>query len=85
MKEVTIYTTTSCSYCVRAKALLGRKGVPYKEVDVTGDDAARERLVEISDGAKTVPQIWVGTEHVGGYTDLAELEQAGRLDALLAG
>jgi glutaredoxin 3 len=84
MKDVTVYTTNYCSYCNRAKNLLKSKGVSFKEIDVTGDDAMREKLVEMSGGAKTVPQIWIGTEHVGGYGDLADLEKEGKLDAMLS-
>lgn len=83
MKDVVVYTTDYCPYCTRAKALLDKKGVSYEEIDVTGNDAMREKLVEMSDGMRTVPQIFIGGEHVGGYTDLAELESQGRLDAIL--
>jgi glutaredoxin 3 len=83
VKPVKIYTTTYCGYCVRAKDLLTRKGVKYEEVDVTGDDEMRSKLVEMSGGQRTVPQIWVGDTHVGGYSDLALLESQGRLDPLL--
>ncbi|PTL82570.1 glutaredoxin 3 [Vitiosangium sp. GDMCC 1.1324] len=84
MKPVKIYTTTYCGYCVRAKDLLTRKGVKYEELDVTGNDDMREKLVEMSGGQRTVPQIWIGDTHVGGYSDLARLETEGRLDPLLA-
>ncbi|MBS2031540.1 MAG: glutaredoxin 3 [Deltaproteobacteria bacterium] len=84
MKDVTIYTTTYCPYCTRAKKLLARKGVAFNEIDVTGDDAMRAKLVEMSDGMKTVPQIFIGGAHVGGFGDLAELEEEGKLDAMLA-
>ena len=84
MKPVKIYTTTYCGYCVRAKDLLTRKGVKYEELDVTGNDEMRSKLVEMSGGQRTVPQIWVGDTHVGGYSDLARLESEGRLDPLLA-
>ncbi|HEX8436091.1 glutaredoxin 3 [Archangium sp.] len=82
MKPVKIYTTTYCGYCVRAKDLLTRKGVKYEELDVTGDDDMRAKLVEMS-GQRTVPQIWIGDTHVGGYTDLARLESEGRLEPML--
>jgi glutaredoxin 3 len=84
VKPVKIYTTTYCGYCVRAKDLLTRKGVKYEELDVTGNDEMRSKLVEMSGGQRTVPQIWVGDTHVGGYSDLARLESEGRLDPLLA-
>ncbi|MBN1210832.1 MAG: glutaredoxin 3 [Myxococcaceae bacterium] len=85
MKPVKIYTTSYCGYCVRAKDLLKRKGVDYEEVDVTGNDEARARLVELSGGQRTVPQIFIGSTHVGGYTDLARLDRDGRLDPMLQG
>ncbi|WNG35805.1 glutaredoxin 3 [Archangium minus] len=84
MKPVKIYTTTYCGYCVRAKDLLTRKGVKYEELDVTGNDEMRSKLVEMSGGQRTVPQIWIGDTHVGGYSDLARLESEGRLDPMLA-
>ena len=82
-KQVRIYTTRSCAYCVRAKDLLGRKGVEFEEIDVSADPEMRAKLVEMSGGLRTVPQIWIGETHVGGYTDLAVLNRDGRLDALL--
>lgn len=84
MKPVKIYTTTYCGYCVRAKDLLTRKGVKYEELDVTGNDEMRSKLVEMSGGQRTVPQIWIGDTHVGGYSDLARLESEGRLDPMLS-
>jgi glutaredoxin 3 len=82
VKPVKIYTTTYCGYCVRAKDLLTRKGVKYEELDVTGNDEMRAKLVEMS-GQRTVPQIWIGDTHVGGYSDLARLESEGRLEPML--
>lgn len=82
MAEVIIYTTTICPYCVRAKMLLQRKGVPYKEIDVSGDAAARAALVERT-RQRTVPQIFINGEHIGGCDDLYALERAGQLDAKL--
>jgi len=84
MKPVRIYTTTYCGFCARAKELLKSKGVAFEEVDVTGDDESRQQLVELSGGRKTVPQIFIGAVHIGGYADLARLESDGKLDALLA-
>ncbi|CAM3789815.1 glutaredoxin 3 [Corallococcus sp. ZKHCc1 1396] len=84
MKPVKIYTTTYCGFCVRAKDLLKRKGVDYTEVDVTGDDDARAKLVEMSGGQRTVPQIFIGDTHVGGYSDLAELDKQKKLDPMLS-
>ncbi|MBJ6762095.1 glutaredoxin 3 [Myxococcaceae bacterium JPH2] len=83
MKPVKIYTTNYCGFCLRAKDLLKRKGVDYEEVDVTGDDDERARLVERSGGQRTVPQIFIGEDHVGGYSDLARLDNEGKLDPML--
>lgn len=77
-----IYTTPSCPYCLRAKRLLQRKNVPYEEIDVAGDDEARTSLLART-GRRTVPQIFIGDEHVGGSDELYALEEEGRLDALL--
>ena len=85
MKPVKIYTTTYCGYCVRAKDLLKRKGVAYEEVDVTTDDEMRAKLVEMSSGQRTVPQIFIGDTHVGGYSDLSQLDREGKLDPMLQG
>jgi glutaredoxin 3 len=83
MKSVKVYTTDWCPYCDRAKALLRSKGVPYEEIDVEGDDAKRAWLVQTT-GQRTVPQIFIGDEPVGGYTELAALDRRGELDARLA-
>lgn len=85
MQKVTIYTTPICPYCVRAKALLKKKGVAFTDIDVFMDAAARAEMEAKSNGRKTVPQIFVGDDHVGGCDDLYALEQAGELDTLLAG
>jgi len=81
--RVEIYTTRYCPYCVAAKALLTRKNVPFTEIDVGGDWEKRERMIERAHGRTTVPQIFIGTTHVGGSDDLHALERAGKLDALL--
>ena len=83
MSAVTIYTTTSCVFCLRAKEYLRSRGVAYEEVDVTGDEAARAQLVEQANGRRTVPQIFVGKVHVGGYTDLVALDREGKFRPLL--
>jgi glutaredoxin 3 len=84
MKPVTIYTTPICPYCVRAKSLLGKKGIAYEEVDVMMDSKAREEMLAKSGGARTVPQIFIGDTHVGGCDDLCALERDGKLDPLLS-
>jgi glutaredoxin 3 len=82
MKPVTIYTTPYCPFCVRAKKLLTQKNVAYEEIDVSTDDDARDKLMQRT-GQQTVPQIYIGEQHVGGSDDLYELEHSGQLDALL--
>ncbi|HWB46917.1 MAG TPA: glutaredoxin 3 [Hyphomicrobiaceae bacterium] len=84
MTRVVIYTTQYCGYCRMAKRLLEHKGVAYEEIDVTGDWAARDRLIEKAGGRMTVPQVWIGDRHVGGFDELYALERAGKLDELLA-
>jgi glutaredoxin 3 len=84
MSTVEIYTTRYCPYCISAKALLTRKNVRFTEIDVSGDPQGRAKMVERANGRMTVPQIFVGTTHVGGSDDLHELERAGKLDPLLA-
>ena len=84
MKSVTSYTTPICPYCVRAKSLLGKKGVTYDEVDVMMDQTARDEMLAKSGGARTVPQIFIGDTHVGGCDDLYALDRDGKLDPLLS-
>lgn len=83
MAKVVVYTTQSCSYCVRAKALLKQKGVPFDEIDVSADDALRDRMIEAS-GRRTVPQIFINEEPIGGFEELRALDAQGELDRLLA-
>lgn len=85
MAKVEVYTTDYCPYCVRAKQLLDVKGVDYTEVDVSGDDDARIKLVEKAQGRRTVPQIFINDQPIGGFDDMRALEESGKLDALLAG
>ena len=81
---IEMYTTSWCGYCERARQLLARKRAAYTEISVEGDPARRAEMIERS-GRRTVPQIFIGAHHVGGADELAELEQRGELDALLAG
>ena len=83
MKPVTVYTTNYCPYCRQAEGLLTKKGVPFTNVDVTTDDAMREKLVELSGGRKTVPQIFIDGTPIGGFSDMADLDRQGKLDGLL--
>lgn len=84
MKQVRIYTTPICPYCVRAKSLFQKKGVAVEEVDVFMDARAREEMEARTGGARTVPQIFIGETYVGGCDELQALEKEGRLDPLLA-
>jgi glutaredoxin 3 len=81
--RVRIYTTLICRFCILAKMLLKRKGVPYEEIDVSGDREARARLVQAT-GRRTVPQIFINEEPIGGFHELAALERTGDLDKKLA-
>jgi len=83
MQAVTLYSTRVCGFCSRAKALLEAKRVPYTEIMVDLDPARREEMVQKS-GRHTVPQIFIGGRHVGGYVDLYLLDRHGGLDPLLA-
>lgn len=83
MSDVTIYTTRICPYCIAAKRLLGARRIPYEEIDVTGDQAKRAWLVEVTGGRKTVPQIFVRGRSIGGYDELAALDRSGQLASML--
>ncbi len=82
MPEVVIYTTPLCSYCQRARRLLDRKGVRYAEIRVDGDPE-RWREMAVRSGRDTVPQLFVGERHVGGFDDMVDLDLDGELDTLL--
>ncbi len=84
MPMIDIYTKFMCPYCVRAKALLDRKGAQYREIDVTTDRAAQADMMQRAPGRRTVPQIFIGDVHVGGCDDLHALDARGELDSLLA-
>ena len=83
MARIEIYTTPFCGYCARAKGLLDKKGAAYDEMDVMMDEKKRAEMRERSKRS-TVPQIFINGEHIGGSDELAALEQAGKLDPLLA-
>ncbi len=84
MTKVTIYTTMVCPYCHMAKELLKKKGVTYDEIDVNARPGLRAEMCEKAGGRNTVPQIWIGSRHVGGCDDLYALDRTGKLDPLLA-
>jgi glutaredoxin 3 len=80
--EVTMYSSDYCGYCVRARHLLESKGADVIELNVDGDGNLRKQMKQKS-GCHTVPQIWIGEQHIGGCDDLYRLERAGKLDLLL--
>jgi len=84
MPKVEIYTKMFCPYCVRAKRLLGDKGVDFEEYDITLGGPKRAEMIERAYGRTTVPQIFIGGTHVGGSDELAALERQGKLDPMLA-
>ena len=85
MAKVEIYTWRFCPYCIRAKSLLKQKGVSFTEYGIDGDENARDAMAERSGGRRSVPEIFVNDQHIGGCDELHALERAGDLDALLAG
>ena len=85
MRPVEIYTTPFCPYCHAAKRLLQKKGADYTEIDVSQDPDLRAKMTQRANGRRTVPQIFIGGQHVGGSDDLHALDYAGKLDPMLAG
>ncbi|MBR9864655.1 MAG: glutaredoxin 3 [Rhodobacteraceae bacterium] len=85
MKNVEIYTTPICGYCAAAKRLLNGKSVSFAEIDVMTNPEKKAEMIKRANGGRTVPQIFIGDIHVGGFDDLNMLERQGKLDALLAG
>ncbi|NHQ73189.1 glutaredoxin 3 [Roseovarius gahaiensis] len=85
MQPVEIYTSPLCGFCHAAKRLLKQKDVNFSEVDVLVDPSRKPEMIQRANGKKTVPQIFIGTTHVGGCDELYALERAGKLDSLLNG
>ena len=83
MKKVVIYTGPMCNYCSAAKHLLNKRKINFEEIDIGYDDEKREEMLKKSNGARTIPQIFIGEKHVGGYVELRALEKDGNLDNLL--
>lgn len=83
MPKIEIYIWTSCPYCVRAKALLDHKNVPYTEYVIDGDEEAREAMSRRTGGRRSLPQIFIDGRHVGGCSELYALERTGALDGML--
>jgi glutaredoxin 3 len=82
--EIVMYSTQWCGYCQRARNLFERKGAAVREIKIDEDTKEREVMLQRSGGRRTVPQIFIGERHVGGYDDLATLDRSGELDKLLA-
>lgn len=82
--KVEIYTWSTCPFCVRAKGLLNRKGVAFTEYCIDGDESARAVMAERANGRRSLPQIFINDQHIGGCDDLHALDRAGGLDPLLA-
>jgi glutaredoxin 3 len=85
MQPVEIYTSPLCGFCHAAKRLLSQKGVAFSEIDIWADPSKKPEMMQRAQGRHTVPQIFIGTTHVGGCDDLYALEREGKLDQLLAG
>jgi glutaredoxin 3 len=83
MAKVEIYSTMWCGFCARARALLQKKGVAFEDIDIDTDTSRRDEMIKRSGGRMTVPQIFIDGAYIGGSDDLAALERAGKLDALL--
>lgn len=83
MNQIVMYTTAMCPYCINAKRLLDSKGVTYKEIRVDREPQLRQKMMAES-GERTVPQIWIGDRHIGGFTELWALDKRGELDPLLS-
>src|SRR5947209_16747952 len=83
MAEIELYTTMFCPYCARARSLLERKGVDYTEIDIIEEPTRRDEMIRRAGGRTTVPQIFIGGEHIGGCDDMVALDRAGKLDAKL--
>ncbi len=82
--NVEIYTWSSCPFCLRAKALLTQKNIPFTEYAIDGDEAARDKMAERSNGKRSVPQIFINDNSIGGCDELHTLEKEGKLDAMVS-
>ena len=83
MADVELYTTPFCPYCMRARALLDRKGVAFTDIDITEESGRRAEMIRRAGGRTSVPQIFIDGEHIGGSDELVALDRAGELDAKL--
>jgi len=85
MKPIVVYSGPNCPYCDRAKLLLKKKGVTFEEFNVRSDSEKLAEMMQKTNGKRSIPQIFIGEQHIGGCDDLYALESAGKLDALLTG
>ncbi|GAB0057305.1 Glutaredoxin 3 [Candidatus Magnetaquicoccaceae bacterium FCR-1] len=83
MPEIVLYSTTVCPFCIRAKMLLNKKNVTFEEINLDKNPERRDEMVKLAGGRRTVPQIFINGQHIGGCDDLYALDQAGKLDPLL--
>lgn len=82
--QVEIYTWSTCPFCMRAKSLLNQKGVDFTEYVIDGDEEARDKMAQRANGGRSVPQIFINDQHIGGCDDIHALDAQGKLDPLLA-
>lgn len=83
--KVEIYTWTTCPFCIRAKNLLLNKGIDFLEYNIDGDEVARNKMAQRANGKRSVPQIFINDDHIGGCDDIYALERQGKLDPILTG
>ena len=83
MTEIVMYSTATCPFCIRAKRVFDLRGLEYQDIDVGRDPSLRQVMMEKS-GARTVPQIWINDQHIGGCQELLALESSGKLDSMLS-
>lgn len=84
MAQITVYSGPNCPYCVRAKALLEKKGAAFEDINVKADPKLQDEMMQKAGGKRTIPQIFINGQHIGGCDDLYALDAAGKLDGLLA-
>ena len=83
MKKIEIYTWQYCPFCIRAKSLLNKKDIPFTEYKIDGDESAREKMSERANGRRSLPQIFINNNGIGGCDDLYKLEEENKLDSLI--
>ncbi len=83
MKKVEIYTWQYCPFCIRAKSLLNKKNIDFIEYKIDGDESAREKMIERANGKRSLPQIFINNNSIGGCDDLYSLEEENKLDSLI--